>query len=155
MTEGRWTPEDAFWGYRDFWAEELARIADEEQSLVDLMSLLNDLRQALFERTLYASRVWDLRTAQMMLVEIERLVGYWSAATNRDLVKAMEKAWDSGASQVNSVFRAAGLQVSVAPFISRTMLELATRTTPVLVSGIGTDLQTALGRELRRSVLAQ
>jgi hypothetical protein len=91
----------------------------------------------------------------MMLSEIERLLSYWEGMVGRDLVKAMEQAWDSGSKQVNSVLRASGLQVSVAPYISRTMLELATRTSPLLVSGISRDLQTALGRELRRSVLAE
>jgi hypothetical protein len=123
--------------------------------ILDLLLLLNGVRQSLFDRVLFASKVWDLRTAQMTLVEIDRLIGYWSDSMNQSLVQAMEQAWDSGSVQVNSIFRASGLQVSVAPFISRTMLEMATRTTPVLVSGIGRDLQTALGRELRRSVLAQ
>ena len=155
MTDGRWSPEDAYWGYRQFWREELRRIQSEEALIVDLLGSLNAVRSALLDRVAFASKTWDIRTAQMMLSEIERLMGYWAAVQTTDLVRAMEQAWDSGASQTTGVLYAAGLQVSVAPFISRTMLDLATRTVPVLVTGITKDVSAALGRELRRSVMAE
>jgi hypothetical protein len=146
---------DAFWAYRAFWRMELARIRREEDVLTSMLISLNAVRLALLDRAAFASRTWDIRTTRMMLVEVERLLGFWADAQTVSLVSEMERAWDSGAAQTTSVFKAAGLSVSVAPYISRTMLQLATSTAPTLISGISRDLTTALSRELRRSVLAQ
>ena len=155
MTDFRWTPEDAFFGYRTFWLEELRRTRLEQASLAELTRTLNDVRAYLIDRATWASKAWDIRTTQLILSEIDRAIGFWSQANVDQLVRTMEMAWSSGEGQSMGVFRAAGMQVGVAPFISRGMLEMATATAPILVSGIGRDLQTALGRELRQSVLAQ
>ena len=156
MTEPpRLTSEDGFFAYQWYWSEELRRVRLEQWLLNELATSLNDTRSYLIDRATWASKTWDVRTIQLMLAEVDRSLDYWTRLNIERLVRAMEQGWESGQTQAANVLNAAGLQVSVAPFISRTMLELATVTAPVLVSGISSDLQTALGRELRRSVMAQ
>lgn len=140
--------------YRSYWETEIGRLEAEVAALDRIRDSLDEARLLLVERLAQAVKQWDINSARMILAELERHLSYWESLTNAILQTEMEKAWEAGAEQASSVFKATGV-LTVQPFIPRNMLYLSQVTAPTLIQSIRQETVLRVARAMRASVLAQ